>query len=145
MKPIPSNVKELQSFLGFMSYYRQHIKDYASISSCLTKLLSVNTAFEINKERIDSYNSLKKELTSSPVLFHPDPTKPYKPYVDASMEGLGAALQPTNGDIFLGLPRLIKQLFTHGRKGVAAGKAPIRTILDDFTVCLFITTRCRLG
>lgn len=59
--------------------------------------------------------------------------------------GLGAALQPTNGDIFLGLPRLIKQLFTHGRKGVAAGKAPIRTILDDFTVCLFITTRCRLG
>ena len=29
MKPIPSNLKELQSFLGFMSYYRQHIKNYA--------------------------------------------------------------------------------------------------------------------
>lgn len=58
--------------------------------------------------------------------------------------GLGAALQPTNGDIFLGLPRLIKQLFTRGRKGVGAGKAPIRTILDDFTVCLLITTRCRI-
>ncbi|KAJ5956072.1 hypothetical protein N7501_010351 [Penicillium viridicatum] len=50
--------------------------------------------------------------------------------------GLGAALQPTNGDIFLGLPRLIKQLFTRGRKGVGAGKAPIRTILDDFTGCV---------
>lgn len=58
--------------------------------------------------------------------------------------GLGAALQPTNGDIFLGLPRLIKQLFTRGRKGVGAGKAPIRTILDDFTVGLLITTTCRL-
>jgi hypothetical protein len=58
--------------------------------------------------------------------------------------GLGAALQPTNGDIFLGLPRLIKQLFTRGRKGVGGGKPPIRTILDDFTVSLFPTTRNRL-
>lgn len=59
--------------------------------------------------------------------------------------GLGATLQPTNGDILLGFPRLIKQLFTRGRKGVGAGKPPIRTILDDFTVCRLITTRCRLG
>jgi hypothetical protein len=48
--------------------------------------------------------------------------------------GLGAALQPTNGDILFGLPRLIKQLFTRGRKGAGVGKTPIRTILDDFTV-----------
>ncbi|CAG8892652.1 unnamed protein product [Penicillium egyptiacum] len=50
--------------------------------------------------------------------------------------GLGAALQPTNGDIFLGLPRLIKQLFTRGRKGSGGGETPIRTILDDFTGCV---------
>ena len=52
--------------------------------------------------------------------------------------GLGAALQPTNGDIFLGLPRFIKQLLTRGRKGVGGGKPPIRTILEDFTVGLWI-------
>ncbi|KAF3025191.1 hypothetical protein E8E15_002689 [Penicillium rubens] len=50
--------------------------------------------------------------------------------------GLGAALQPTNGDIFLGLPRLIKGLFTRGRKGAGRGKPPIRTILEDFTGCV---------
>jgi hypothetical protein len=49
--------------------------------------------------------------------------------------GLGAALQPTNGDIFLGLPRRIKGLLTRGRKGAGAGKPEIRTILDDFTAC----------
>jgi hypothetical protein len=65
-------------------------------------------------------------------------------YLTVKGVGLGAALQPTNGDIFLGLPRFIKQLFTRGRKGVGAGKAPIRTILDDFTVGPLITTRCRL-
>lgn len=48
--------------------------------------------------------------------------------------GLGAALQPTNGDIFLGLPRLIKRLLTQGRKGTSAGKPSVRTILDDFNV-----------
>lgn len=48
--------------------------------------------------------------------------------------GLGAALQPTNGDIFLGLPRLIKGLLTRGRKGAGTAKAPIKTILNDFTV-----------
>ena len=49
--------------------------------------------------------------------------------------GLGAALQPTNGDIFLGLPRLIKGLLTRGRKGASGGKSEVRTILDDFSVC----------
>ncbi|KAJ5548200.1 CDR ABC transporter [Penicillium frequentans] len=50
--------------------------------------------------------------------------------------GLGAALQPTNGDIFLGIPRLIKKLFTRGRKGAGVGKPELRTILDDFTGCV---------
>lgn len=47
--------------------------------------------------------------------------------------GLGAALQPTVGDIFLALPRLVGGLLTRGRKG--AGKnVPVKTILHDFTV-----------
>lgn len=50
--------------------------------------------------------------------------------------GLGAALQPTNGDIFLGLPRLIKGLLTRGRKGAGTAKAPVKTILNDFTVSI---------
>jgi hypothetical protein len=46
--------------------------------------------------------------------------------------GLGAALQPSVGDVFLGLPRLLKGLFTRGRKG-ARKSAPVKTILNDFT------------
>ena len=46
--------------------------------------------------------------------------------------GLGAALQPTFGDIFLGLPRLLRNIFTKGpRRG--AGKPPIKTIINDFS------------
>ncbi|KAJ5612583.1 CDR ABC transporter [Penicillium lagena] len=50
--------------------------------------------------------------------------------------GLGATLQRTNGDIFLGLPRLIRRLVTRRGKGNSGGKPPVRTILDDFTGCV---------
>lgn len=46
--------------------------------------------------------------------------------------GLGAALQPTVGDIFLGLPRKFKNLVSRGPKK-AAGKPQERTILSDFS------------
>lgn len=48
--------------------------------------------------------------------------------------GLGAALQPSVGDILLGLPRLLKGLFSKGPK--KSGKPPIRTILNDFSGCV---------
>ena len=49
--------------------------------------------------------------------------------------GLGAALQPTVGEMFLGLPRLLKGLFSGGaKKGM--GKPPLRTILNDFSGCV---------
>lgn len=47
--------------------------------------------------------------------------------------GLGAALQPTVGDLFMALPRKIKGLLTRGRKR-AGTNVPVKTILHDFTV-----------
>ena len=92
LKPIPRNVKEMQSFLGFAGYYRQHIKDFVKFSSSLYKICSPNTVFEMTTERVLDYENLRKALSEAPLLFHPDPEKPFKLYVDASMEGLGAAL-----------------------------------------------------
>ncbi|MBW0464342.1 hypothetical protein O181_004057 [Austropuccinia psidii MF-1] len=36
-KPVPKNIKEIQSFLGLISYYRSHIKSFAHITSSLYK------------------------------------------------------------------------------------------------------------
>jgi ATP-binding cassette, subfamily G (WHITE), member 2, SNQ2 len=49
--------------------------------------------------------------------------------------GLGAALQPTNGDLFLGPFRFLRNLFTKGPRA-AAGKPPVRDVLNDFTGCI---------
>ena len=49
--------------------------------------------------------------------------------------GLGASLQGTVGDIFLGLPRFLKNLVTKGPKAALA-KPPVRELLSHFDGCV---------
>ncbi|MBW0480848.1 hypothetical protein O181_020563 [Austropuccinia psidii MF-1] len=46
-KPVPRKIKEMQSFVGFASYYRAHIKNFAYITGSLYKLCSNDVGFEI--------------------------------------------------------------------------------------------------
>lgn len=49
--------------------------------------------------------------------------------------GLGASLQPTVGDIFLGLPRVMRNLVKGGRKAAQA-KPPVRDLISQFNGCV---------
>ncbi|MBW0541646.1 hypothetical protein O181_081361 [Austropuccinia psidii MF-1] len=91
--PVPNNIKEMKSFLGFASYYRKHIKSFAHISSSIYKLSSKDLVFEITKERRDAYERIKHELPNAPVLILTDFELPFKLYIDASCsQGLGVSL-----------------------------------------------------
>ncbi|MBW0577163.1 hypothetical protein O181_116878 [Austropuccinia psidii MF-1] len=92
LKPMPQNKKEIQSFLGFAGYYRQHIKDFASIARPLYKLCDKDTVFEMTVDRVKDFESLREVLTTSPLLLIPEYKFPFKFYIDASGDGLGAAL-----------------------------------------------------
>ena len=48
--------------------------------------------------------------------------------------GLGASLQPSVADFFLGIPRLINGLLTNPKQ--ISGKPPVRTLLNKFTGCV---------
>ncbi|MBW0497239.1 hypothetical protein O181_036954 [Austropuccinia psidii MF-1] len=107
--PVPKNIKEIQTFLGFAMYYRNHIKRLSHIASSLYKLCSKDVVFEITKERRDAYESIKHELTNSPVLILSDFELRFDLYIDAAgSQGLGASLhqrqivdgEPREGDIF---------------------------------------------
>ncbi|MBW0486453.1 hypothetical protein O181_026168 [Austropuccinia psidii MF-1] len=92
-KPVPKNIKEMQSFFRFASYYRNHINDFAHITSSLYRLCSKDVVLEITKERRDAYERIKHEPTNAPVLILPDFDLPFKLYIDAlCIQGLGAAL-----------------------------------------------------
>ncbi|MBW0506162.1 hypothetical protein O181_045877 [Austropuccinia psidii MF-1] len=91
--PVPRDIKEMQYFLGFASYYRSHIKQFAHITSSLYKLFWKDVVFQITKERRDSYERIKHDLTKAPVIMLADFELPFKLYIDgACSQGLGAAL-----------------------------------------------------
>ncbi|MBW0583133.1 hypothetical protein O181_122848, partial [Austropuccinia psidii MF-1] len=115
LNPIPQNKKEIQSFLGFAGYYRKHMKDFASIARPLYKLCDKDTVFEMTVDRVKAFESLREALTTAPLLLMPDFRFPFKLYIDASGDGLGAALhqvqiinyKPVEGPICL-ISRQIK-------------------------------------
>ncbi|MBW0530879.1 hypothetical protein O181_070594 [Austropuccinia psidii MF-1] len=109
LKPVPNNIKEMQYFLDFASYYRKHIRNFAHITSSLYKLCLKDVVFQIIKKRRDAYETIKHELTHALVLIFPEFKLPFKLYIDAACsQGLGAALEhlqigdgePTEGVIF---------------------------------------------
>ena len=73
--PRPGCVKEVRSFLGFCSYYRKFIKDFATIAKSLVKLIEKNVKFGWTDGCDGSFNRLKGVLTEAPVLAYPDMTK----------------------------------------------------------------------
>ncbi|MBW0498060.1 hypothetical protein O181_037775 [Austropuccinia psidii MF-1] len=95
LKPMPQTKKEMQSFLGFSGYYIQHIKDFAKIVKSLYKLCDQQEVYEMTEERVKAYEELKNSLTNAPFLLILDWKLPFKLYIDACEEGLGAALHQT--------------------------------------------------
>lgn len=101
---IPSTVAELRSFLGFASYYRRFVKDFAKLASPLHKLVAAlagKNGRRGRKESLEnfwthqcttSFQELKSRLVSSPVLAYANFKLPFILEVDASHEGLGAVL-----------------------------------------------------
>ncbi|MBW0474702.1 hypothetical protein O181_014417 [Austropuccinia psidii MF-1] len=83
LKSIPQIKKEMMSFLGFASDYRQHLKDLGIHSRSLYRICDQQTVFEMTQERIQEYHEIKYSLTNSPLLgsaLHQVQIVPDKPY-----------------------------------------------------------------
>ncbi|MBW0585101.1 hypothetical protein O181_124816 [Austropuccinia psidii MF-1] len=107
LKPIPQNKKEMMSSLGFFSYYRRHLKDFAILVKSLYRICDQQTVFEMTQEKIKAYEKIRKALTEAPLLLMPDWNITFKLYIDACGDGLGEALhqvqiiddKPTGGPV----------------------------------------------
>jgi hypothetical protein len=90
----PNNIKQLQSFLGSINFYRGYIKNFAQIAQPLYILLKTkkkSTWFWHSKQE-KAFNILKNELIKEPILRHPNFNKEFYIQTDASDLGLGAVL-----------------------------------------------------
>lgn len=112
--PVPCNLKELRSFLGFAGYYRRFIKDYAVVVKPLndltrgyapnrhpTKVKQPKVKYSDPKQSFGekwtchqqiAFETIVSKLTTAPVLGFANPQLPYILHTDASITGLGAVL-----------------------------------------------------
>jgi hypothetical protein len=88
----PTNVTEIQSFLGLARYYRRFIEGFSTIASPLTKLTRKEVGFVWSEEYEASFRELKERLTSASMLAFPSRTEGFVVYSDASKRGLGCVL-----------------------------------------------------
>ncbi|MBW0538018.1 hypothetical protein O181_077733 [Austropuccinia psidii MF-1] len=107
LKPIPQKKKEMISFLGFDSYYRQHLKDFEILAKSIYRICDQKTVFGMTQERMKAYEKIRKALTEAPLLLMPDWNIKFRLYIDACGDELGEALhqvqimddKPTEGAV----------------------------------------------
>ena len=88
----PTNVTEIRSFLGLAGYYRMFVEGFSKLAAPLTKLTRKEEKFVWSEACQQSFNELKRKLTSALVLTLPSGQDGYTVYCDASRQGLGCVL-----------------------------------------------------
>ena len=91
--PSPTNVSELKSLLGMITFYSQFIPDLKTLKDPLNELLKKEQKF-IWTERCEiNFQKLKETLLSDLLLTHFNPNLPIVVSADASQNGIGGTLQ----------------------------------------------------
>jgi hypothetical protein len=96
--PVPTTRKEVKAFLGLTGYYRKFVAGYSRVALPLTELTKNSQRFEWGAEQQQAFDQLKAQLTSAPVLAHPDPTRQYVLHTDASGFAIAAVLSQQQQD-----------------------------------------------
>ena len=94
---VPKTVKEVRSFLGMASYYRQFIDKFAKLAAPLHDLMKKDVGYFWTSRQQKAFEDLKHALTTAPVLILPDPAKPYVAVSDASDTAIGGVLLQDHG------------------------------------------------
>lgn len=101
--PVPVNKTEVRSFLGLCTYYRRFVKDFASVAKPLHRLTEKGKKYVWDDDCEGAFVTLKKKLTTAPVLAYPSRVGKFILDTDASDFGVGAVLSQEQG----GLERVI--------------------------------------
>jgi hypothetical protein len=90
----PTTKKELQSFIGLVTYYSNHVVNFSDVIAPLTGLVSKCMPKILNWTGIHEacFTRLKELISSKPILQVPDFARPFILQVDASDTGIGGAL-----------------------------------------------------
>jgi hypothetical protein len=81
---LPTIVSEIRIFLGLLGYYRRFIEGFSKIVKPLTSVLEKDKKFIWSEACQNSFDELRKRLTTAPVLVMPNIHKSFDIYCDTS-------------------------------------------------------------
>jgi hypothetical protein len=87
--PTPKTLTELKGFWGICYYYIRFVKGISQICAPLTDLAKKGD-FTWNPEAHDTFEKMKKVMSTCPVLALPDFTQPFTVECDALGVGIGS-------------------------------------------------------
>lgn len=90
--PVPTNVVDIRSFMGLLSYYRRFIRGFSKASYPITSLCKKGTTFKWSQGYRESFEKLEKLLTTAPVLKIVDPEEDFIVCIDTFKQGVGSVL-----------------------------------------------------
>ena len=93
------NKTEVHPVLRLTNYYRRFIRDFARISKPLTDLIK-DAPFVWTDESNNAFETLKKAVTSAPILNQFDPKKTILIATDACKFAIGAVVEQEFKDCF---------------------------------------------
>jgi hypothetical protein len=99
--PKPITLKEMQSFLGLVNYYRKFIKEFSGIAVPLTNALqkaSQTQPIIWDSIILEVFQQLKDTLISSPCLKLSDPNGEFEVITDASEDAKAVGVVLTQND-----------------------------------------------
>ena len=86
-------IKGIRSFLGHVGFYRRFIKDFSKNFRPLTNLLQKYVPIVFDDDCVEAFETLKKALTTTPIVQPPDWNLPFEIMCDASEYAIGAVLE----------------------------------------------------
>ena len=94
----PTDLKSLQSFLGFCNFYRGFIPKYSSITLPLTNMTKKGVQWHWSKECQDAFENLKCQFKTADIIRHFDTSLPIVLKTDASNYAIGGILSQIHED-----------------------------------------------
>ena len=88
----PTNISELRRFLGMVNQMGKYLPNLAQTSKPLRDLLSEDTVWLWDNAQKDAFETIKRQLVSTPVLAIYDSQPQTKVIADPSSYGIGAVM-----------------------------------------------------